>query len=133
LEVTSEMKARLRFNKERTAEPIISSVILTTKAPINILRAKVDERGGEVLVEVPDENAEGTVSAFKKRGVEVQVGGFIEILRERCIDCGHCITICPVAAIAAEKDLTVNIDAEKCVNCGACIDCCPTRAITMLR
>ena len=127
------MKARLVFDKQRTAEPIISSVILTTKVPINILRASVDERGGEVLIELPDERADVAVSAFKQKGVGVQVGGFIEILRERCIDCGHCITICPVEAIAAEKDLTVNIDAQKCINCGACIDCCPTRAITMLK
>jgi NAD-dependent dihydropyrimidine dehydrogenase PreA subunit len=127
------MKARLRFNKERTAEPIISSVILKTKTPINILRAEVDESEGEVLVEVPDEKAEGTIAAFKKMGVDVQVGRFIEISRDRCIDCGHCITICPVAAIAAEEDLSVNIDPQKCINCGACIDSCPTRAIKMLQ
>lgn len=127
------MKARLRFDKERTAEPIISTVILKTKAPINILRAEVDESAGEVLIEVPDERAESTLAAFKQMGVAVQVGGFIEISRQRCIDCGHCITICPVEAISAEKDLTVNIDPEKCINCGACVDCCPTRAITMLQ
>jgi len=127
------MKARLRFDKQRTAEPIISTVILNTKAPINILRAEVDESAGEVLIEVPDEKAESTLAAFKQMGVSVQVGGFIEISRQRCIDCGHCITICPVEAISAEKDLTVNIDPEKCVNCGACVDCCPTRAISMLQ
>ena len=127
------MKARLIFDKQRTAEPIISTVILNTKAPINILRAEVDESAGEVLIEVPDEKAESTLAAFKQMGVSVQVGGFIEISRQRCIDCGHCITICPVEAISAEKDLTVNIDPEKCVNCGACVDCCPTRAISMLQ
>ncbi len=127
------MKVRLGFNKERTAKPIISSVILKTRAPINILRAEVDERGGEVLVEIPDEKAESAVAAFKQMGVDVQVGGFIEIVRERCIDCGHCITICPVSAISAKEDLTVILDQEKCVNCGACVDSCPTRAIEMLQ
>ncbi len=127
------MKARLRFDKQRTAEPIISTVILKTKAPINILRAEVDESTGEVLIEIPDEKAESTLAAFKQMGVSIQVGAFIEISRQRCIDCGHCITICPVEAISAEKDLTVNIDLEKCVNCGACVDCCPTRAISMLQ
>ena len=125
------MKARLRFNKQRTGEPIISSVILKTGAPINILRARVDEREGEVLVDVPEEQTEKVIKAFEEMGVSVQVGGFIEIIRERCIDCGHCITICPVAAIIAERDLTINIDSKKCINCGACIDCCPTRAIRM--
>ena len=125
------MKARLRFNKQRTGEPIISSVILKTGAPINILRARVDEREGEVLVDVPEEQTEKVIKAFEEMGVSVQVGGFIEIIRGRCIDCGHCITICPVAAIIAERDLTINIDSKKCINCGACIDCCPTRAIRM--
>ena len=108
-------------------------MILKTKAPINILRAEVDESAGEVLIEIPDESAESTLSAFKQMGVAVQVGGFIEISRQRCIDCGHCITICPVEAISADRDLTVNIDPEKCINCGACVDCCPTRAISMLQ
>ncbi len=123
------MKARLKFGKDRTPKPIISSVILKTRAPINILRAEIDESSGEVLIEVPDEKAKKTVEAFKEMGVEVKVGGFIELLREKCIDCGHCITVCPVEAISAKKDLTVVIDPQKCINCGACVDCCPTRAI----
>ncbi|MCX6660400.1 MAG: 4Fe-4S binding protein [Candidatus Bathyarchaeota archaeon] len=123
------MKARLKFGKDRTSKPIISSVILKTRAPINILRAEIDESSGEVLIEVPDEKAKKTVEAFKEMGVEVKVGGFIELLREKCIDCGHCITVCPVEAISAKKDLTVVIDPQKCINCGACVDCCPTRAI----
>ena len=125
------MKARLKFGKDRTPRPIISSVILKTKAPINILRAEIDESSGEVLIEVPDEKAKKTVEAFKQMGVEVKVGGFIELLREICIDCGHCITLCPVEAISAKKDLTVVVDPQKCINCGACVDCCPTRAIEM--
>lgn len=125
------MKARLIFGKERTSEPIIASVILRTKAPINILRAEVDEGTGEVLVEVPDDKAEGAISAFKQMGVDVHVGWFIEILREKCIDCGHCITVCPVEAISTQSDLTVEIDQDKCVNCGVCVDACPTRAIKL--
>ena len=125
------MKARLKFGKDRTPRPIISSVILKTKAPINILRAEIDESSGEVLIEVPDEKAKKTIEAFKQMGVEVKVGGFIELLREKCIDCGHCITVCPVEAISAKKDLTVVVDPQKCINCGACVDCCPTRAIEM--
>ena len=123
------MKARLKFGKDRTSKPIISSVILKTRAPINILRAEIDESSGEVLIEVPDEKAKKTVEAFKEMGVEVKVGGFIELLREKCIDCGHCITVCPVEAISAKKDLTVVVDPQECINCGACVDCCPTRAI----
>jgi NAD-dependent dihydropyrimidine dehydrogenase PreA subunit len=126
------MKARLKFDKQRTAEPVISTVVLKTKALINILKAEVDESAGEVLIEIPDDKAESAIAAFEQEGVSVQVGGFIEISRQKCIDCGHCITLCPVQAISANEDLTVTIDQDKCINCGACVDCCPTRAISML-
>ncbi|MEM2941891.1 MAG: 4Fe-4S binding protein [Candidatus Bathyarchaeia archaeon] len=127
------MKARLKFDKQRTAEPVISTVVLKTKALINILKAEVDESAGEVLIEIPDDKAESAIAAFEQEGVTVQVGGFIEISRQRCIDCGHCITLCPVQAISADEDLTVILDQDRCINCGACVDCCPTRAISMLQ
>ncbi|MGQ9543074.1 MAG: 4Fe-4S binding protein [Candidatus Bathyarchaeia archaeon] len=127
------MKVHLGFDRERTTKPIISTIILSTGVPINILRAKVDESGGEVLVEIPDAEAERVMGAFREMGIKVHAGRLVEIVREKCIDCGHCITICPVAAIHAEKDLTVRLDPEKCIDCGACIDSCPTRAIRMMQ
>ncbi|MBS7629795.1 4Fe-4S binding protein [Candidatus Bathyarchaeota archaeon] len=123
----------MSFDRERTTKPIISTIILSTGVQINILRAKVDEAGGEVLVEIPDAEAEMVMDAFRSMGVKVHVGRHVEILRERCIDCGHCITICPVEAIYAESDLTVKLNQEKCVDCGACIDSCPTRAIRVMQ
>ncbi|MBS7650638.1 MAG: 4Fe-4S binding protein [Candidatus Bathyarchaeia archaeon] len=126
------MKIHLNFDRERTTKPIISTIILSTGVQINILRAKVDEAGGEVLVEIPDAEAEKVMDAFRSMGVEVHVGRRVEILREKCIDCGHCITICPVEAIYAESDLTVKLNQEKCVDCGACIDSCPARAIRVM-
>ncbi|MEM4250392.1 MAG: 4Fe-4S binding protein [Candidatus Bathyarchaeia archaeon] len=123
----------MKFDKQRTAEPVISTVVLKTKALINILKAEVDESAGEVLIEIPDDKAESAIAAFEQEGVTVQVGGFIEISRQRCIDCGHCITLCPVQAISADEDLTVILDQDRCINCGACVDCCPTRAISMLQ
>jgi NAD-dependent dihydropyrimidine dehydrogenase PreA subunit len=127
------MKVHLSFDRERTKKPVISTIILSTGVQINILRAKVDEAGGEVLVEIPDAEAEKVMDAFRRMGVEVHVGRHVEMLREKCIDCGYCITICPVEAIYAESDLTVKLDQEKCVDCGACIDSCPTRAIRVIQ
>jgi ferredoxin len=125
------MKVALRINTENVTDPIISTVILEKKARINILSAQVNEKGGKVLLEVPDEKTEEIVKAFRDSGVDVEVGKIIEILKDKCIECGHCITLCPVDAIFFEKDYAIGLDENKCIQCRACLDCCPTRAIKL--
>ncbi|WP_455276277.1 4Fe-4S dicluster domain-containing protein [[Eubacterium] cellulosolvens] len=125
------MKVALRIDTENVTDPIISTVILEKKARINILSAQVNEKGGKVLLEVPDEKTEEIVKAFRDFGVDAKVGKIIEILKDKCIECGHCITLCPVDAIFFEKDYTIGLDENKCIQCRACLDCCPTRAIKL--
>ena len=125
------MKVTLRIKTENVTDPIISTVILEKKARINILSVQVNEKGGKVLLEVPDEKTEEIVKSFRDFGVEVEVGKIIEILKDKCVECGHCITLCPVDAIFFEKDYAIGLDENKCIQCRACLDCCPTRAIKL--
>ncbi|MCW4031962.1 MAG: 4Fe-4S binding protein [Candidatus Bathyarchaeota archaeon] len=125
------MKVALRIKTENVTDPIISTVILEKKARINILSAQINEKGGKVLLEVPDEKTEEIVKAFRDFGVDVEVGKIIEILKDKCMECGHCITLCPVDAIFFEKDYAIGLDENKCIQCRACLDCCPTRAIKL--
>jgi len=125
------MKVALRIKTENVTDPIISTVILEKKARINILSVQVNEKGGKVLLEVPDEKTEEIVKSFRDFGVEVEVGKIIEILKDKCVECGHCITLCPVDAIFFEKDYAIGLDENKCIQCRACLDCCPTRAIKL--
>lgn len=125
------MKVALRVDTKNVTDPIISSVILEKKAKINILSAQINEKGGKVLLEVPDEQTEEIVKAFRNLGVDVEVGKIIEILEDKCLECGHCITLCPVEAIYFEEDYSISLDESKCIQCGACVDCCPTRAIKL--
>ena len=51
---------------------------------------------------------------------------------EKCIDCGACISLCPVEAIKPAEDWTVEVDDLKCIGCSFCTNSCPTRAIRVM-
>jgi MinD superfamily P-loop ATPase len=125
----------LRFTENIVEEPITSEIILALKVPINIITAHVDSKGGEILVEVPDESLKKVVKAFRKRGATVSIPKLIEIDSEKCISCGACITLCPVEAITKDEDATVVFNQEKCLGstCSACVDACPARAIKSVK
>jgi Fe-S-cluster-containing hydrogenase component 2 len=125
----------LRFSKEIVDQPIISQVILGEKIPINILSAHIDQQGGEILADIPSTYAEDAVKAFRERGVNVDVRKLIEVNDEKCIDCGACVSLCPVNAITFEGDFSVTFDNEKCIGitCGLCVDACPMRAIRQIK
>jgi ferredoxin len=125
----------LRFSEKIVEEPIISQIILDLKVPINIITAQVGSKGGEVLVEVPDESLEKVVRAFRKRGATVSIPKLIEVDSEKCISCGACVTLCPVEAITIDEDASVIFDKEKCIGstCSACVDACPSRAIRSVK
>ena len=67
--------------------------------------------------------------------------------KEKCIECGKCMAVCPYSAIVKHTRPCVNackpqaihidqntekavIDKEKCISCGACVYQCPFGAIT---
>lgn len=51
----------------------------------------------------------------------------VTIIKDECVSCGECVSVCPQEALKVEEKATV--DVEKCVDCGACIDTCPANAI----
>lgn len=125
----------LRFSEKIVEQPIISRVILDLKLPINIITANINSKGGEVLAEVPEEDLTKVVKAFRKKGVTVNVPKLIEVDCEECINCGSCVTLCPVEAITLTEDSSIVFDRDKCLGstCSACVDACPARAIKSVR
>jgi ferredoxin len=125
----------LRFSEELVEQPITSHIILELKVPVNIITAHVNSKGGEVLAEIPDETMDKVVKAFRQKGVEVSIPRLVEVDTDKCLNCGICITLCPVEAITMDKEGTVVFNREKCVGstCSACVDACPARAIRSVK
>jgi len=125
----------IRVNEEQVAEPIASQIIIEFKVSMAILSAHINSKGGEILVEVPDEIEDQIVEAFRSRGVTVTVPKLIEVDSDKCFSCGTCVALCPVEAIKTADDGTVEFDKERCLGstCGVCVDACPARAIKSLK
>lgn len=119
----------LRFDARTVREPIISLTAIKTGALINILKADVGARKGELIVEVPDEKASEVLEILRKMGVEIQEITKSIARNEKCIHCGACISICPTEVFYLNGDKKIELRAEKCIHCGACIKVCPTMAL----
>ena len=46
-----------------------------------------------------------------------------------CIDCGSCVSLCPVEALYLNQEWRLEYSEEKCNKCGLCVDSCPRFAI----
>lgn len=125
----------LRLNENVVSEPIVSEVILENKVLIAILAAHINSKGGEIVLEVKDDEVDTVVSAFRQKGATVTVPKLIEVDTTRCFNCGSCVALCPVEAISITDDLSIQFNKEKCVGnvCSICVDACPVRAITSVR
>lgn len=129
------VRVLLKFRGKIVTQPVTSQVILEQEVPINILAASIDQSGGEILAEIPDQSAQRVIESFKTKGVEVKVGELIVVDKEKCVECGACHSLCPVDAITIDEEHNVNFDGSRCLGstCGLCIDACPFRAITLIR
>ena len=127
-------KILLRYPAEMAEEPVFASVLLETGIPANILYSSIGARGGEILigVDAPPEEVERMMALFRRRGVEaVEVRKAVRVDRDRCFDCGACLSLCPTQALRFSRDYSLEVEEEKCVCCEACVPACPVRAITV--
>ncbi len=52
------------------------------------------------------------------------------VIKDKCVRCGGCASICPVGAIEL-TDEGAKINKDLCIECGSCMGICPVEAIKL--
>jgi len=132
------LKARLelRYSPTHVNKPILSKAILESGVLINILNARLTATEGIMTIEVSAE--ESTVSKIveilRSNGVEVkEIPRYVEINRDKCIDCGACTGVCPTDALKLGGDKRLIVEEDKCILCGNCLKACPMAAVILYK
>jgi len=124
------MKAWLKFSPSIVNRTIISDLIKNYDVTFNILRADITPKGGKMLIEISGKQSQKAIEFLETEGIHLSpIKKVVKKDDEKCIDCGACISLCPVKAISAADDWTVEVDDQLCIGCGFCPSSCPTRAI----
>ena len=132
----TEKRYRLRFG-DKNLEDSVSYILVSEYniVPI-ILQARVDGGGGHLLLSLKGEekNIRSAVRHLNSIGIGTEpTEDCVKREKEKCIDCGSCLSVCPVEAFTtgAEKMWVVDLDTGKCIACGLCVTACPTHAVTL--
>lgn len=126
------MKIKINFPTDILVHPIIAEIILETGALLNISQAHIDSIHGKIVADVAEGQFNAIKNALTSRGATVKVLDK-PILRDEdeCIECGACISVCPVKVFSFGEDWSVNLDVDKCIQCGTCLSMCPHGALIL--
>ena len=124
------MKAWLKFSPDITNKSIISDTIKSYDIDFNILRANITPKGGKLLVEISGNQVEESIEYMESQGISVDpIKKVVRKEEEKCVDCGACVSLCPVKAISVSDDWEILVDDQLCIGCAFCTSSCPMKAI----
>jgi len=125
------MMLELKFDSRIVKEPIISKATMEANTLINIIRANVGARHGEMVIEVDASRADTIIKAFESYGVEVHKFDRKVIKSDDCVHCGACVCICPVEVFFIDEEKKIQAESQKCIHCGVCVKVCPVKALSL--
>uniref|UniRef100_A0A7C4W372 4Fe-4S dicluster domain-containing protein n=1 Tax=Geoglobus ahangari TaxID=113653 RepID=A0A7C4W372_9EURY len=125
------MLLELIYDSKVVKEPILTRVAIEENTLLNIIEAKVSAREGKIVVELEDEIADRIERKFTEYGVKVRRLERGVEKKDTCVDCGACISICPVGVFSFDKEFRLVADSSKCMRCGTCVTICPVKALSL--
>jgi len=126
------MKIKISIPTERIQNPIISESIIETGISINIMVANIDSTYGELIADVSDFQFDKIKNALESRGAIVSIlDRPIHRDEEECVECGACISVCPMNVYTFDEAWNVQVDEKKCIQCSMCIKMCPHGALKL--
>lgn len=126
------MKIKISIPTERIHDPIISESIIETGIRLNIMVANIDSTYGELIADVKDSRFNKIKKALESRGAIVAIlDQPIYRDEEECVDCGACISVCPMNVYSFDENWSLCVDEKKCIQCGMCIKMCPHGALKL--
>lgn len=126
------MKIKISIPTERIQNPIISESIIEPGISINIMVANIDSTYGELIADVSDFQFDKIKNALESRGAIVSIlDRPIHRDEEECVECGACISVCPMNVYTFDEAWNVQVDEKKCIQCGMCIKMCPHGALKL--
>ncbi|MBS3909493.1 MAG: 4Fe-4S binding protein [Actinobacteria bacterium] len=132
----AKKKIVLHFPEESIGKPITYHLVKDYGLIPNILRAKIDENEGTLVMDLegPKEKIGEAIEFLKEQHVTVEEAiKDIVVDRVICVDCGSCVGVCRPGALSINvDDWTLLFDQEECNFCQLCIDTCPVRAIKLM-
>jgi ferredoxin len=112
--VADDLKRRIEFGAFTLTAPVQN---LPQKAILRTLdRRPTQETGPRLPQPIP-------AAAFPGTRVHRE--------EERCVHCGHCLSLCPAGVFSKAEDWTVQVEAERCSSCGRCAAACPLEALSL--
>lgn len=127
------MRAWLNFSPNIVNKSIISDAMKKYDITFNILRANITPKGGKALIELEGEEVDKGIAYMESQGIKVSpIKKVLKRDEEKCVDCGACVSLCPVKAICIKEDWSIGIDNHLCIGCGFCTGSCPMKAITIV-
>jgi NAD-dependent dihydropyrimidine dehydrogenase PreA subunit len=128
------MKAWLNFSPSIVNRAVISKLIKNFDISFNILKADITPKGGKMLIEIGGKEAQDGINFLEEQGIQLHsIKNVVKKDDDKCIDCGGCVSLCPVEAITMDPEWVVLVDDELCIGCGFCTASCPTNAIMVTK
>ncbi|MDD2439672.1 MAG: 4Fe-4S binding protein [Methanosarcinaceae archaeon] len=126
------MKIKIIIPTERIQSPLIAESMVETGVLLNIMVANIDSTYGELIADVDTTLFHKLKEALEKRGAFVTtLDQPIHWDEEECVECGACISVCPMKVYSFDKEWNLCVDEKKCIRCGMCIKMCPHQALKL--